>query len=447
MLFSNLNSVSQEMFYNLRRVVKSMGFDEDKGDVIDSPSSLYRDSNLLIVFSVTLMAVLGVASITPVFPLLGPILSIPPSMVSLLIIYFTLPGVFLTPIFGILADRFGRKPILIPSLFLFAIAGGACGLASDFTMLLLLRFFQGIGAASLGVLNVTIIGDLFTGKARADAMGYNASVTSIGTAAYPAIGGALAYLFGWFFPFFLPLVAIPIGIAALLKLRVPESKEEPYFSEYLRKTLQVLKNRQVFGVFLASTVTFIMLYGAIVNHLPYLSVFWDSSLLSGLMMSFLSVVAALVATQVGKLMQRYSERALILVAFPLYALALALIPFMTILGNDFFLRFAFLPFPWPIALSLFPLLVPISLFGAAQSFNLPSLQTLLAGMAPPEYRAALMSVNGLVLRLGQTLGPLIMSLVYIYYGLDWVFFVGTLFGIMVFPIALVTIKPRKKDAA
>jgi MFS family permease len=90
----------------------------------------------------------------------------------------------------------GRKKIIVPSLLLFGIAGTACAFARDFNLLLLLRLLQGIGAASLLSLSVTLIGDLYAGDRRANAMGYNASVTSIGTAIYPTVGGALATIAG-----------------------------------------------------------------------------------------------------------------------------------------------------------------------------------------------------------------------------------------------------------
>jgi len=150
---------------------------------------VYRDLNLQIIFAITLMAVLGVSSISPAFTSVSQRFNISETSVGLLITVFTLPGVFLTPVFGVLADRWGRKKVLVPSLFLFAIAGGACAFAPNFNILLLFRFFQGIGAASLGSLNQTLIGDIYTGKERAAAMGYNASVLSIGTASYPVLGG------------------------------------------------------------------------------------------------------------------------------------------------------------------------------------------------------------------------------------------------------------------
>ena len=95
---------------------------------------------------------------------------------------------------------YGRRKVLVPSLFLFGIASVACALATDFGLLLVLQTLQGVGAAALGAINVTMIGDLYSGQRRTEALGYNSSVLSVGTASYPAIGGALALL-GWRYPF------------------------------------------------------------------------------------------------------------------------------------------------------------------------------------------------------------------------------------------------------
>ena len=70
---------------------------------------LYHNKNLQVIFSITLVAVLGVASITPAFPKMERELNVSAQDIGLLITVFTLPGVILTPIFGVLADRFGRK--------------------------------------------------------------------------------------------------------------------------------------------------------------------------------------------------------------------------------------------------------------------------------------------------------------------------------------------------
>ncbi len=290
---------------------------------------IYRDTNLQIIFGITLMAVLGVASITPAFPTIARDLNISAQKVGLLITVFTLPGVFLTPVLGVLADRYGRKKIIIPALMLFGIAGGACFFARDFNVLLVLRFFQGMGGGSLGSINTTLIGDIYHGRERAEAMGYNASVLSMGTASYPLIGGGLA-LFAWHYPFLLSLVAIPIGLWVILKLKNPEPKKPGNMRQYLRGILDSI-NIQVVGLFCASVLTFVILYGVYLSYFPFLikESFNGSPVTIGLLMSSMSVTTAIVSAQMGRLSARFSHKKLLITGAILYGVAMLITPFVS----------------------------------------------------------------------------------------------------------------------
>jgi len=389
----------------------------DESATVVGSRPVYRDTNLQIIFGVTLMAVLGVASITPAFPRIVEELGISPQAVGSLITVFTLPGVFLTAFLGVLADQFGRKRILVPALLLFAIAGCACAFARDFRLLLLLRFLQGAGAAGLGAMNVTIIGDLYTGQERAAAMGCNSSVLSVGTASYPAIGGALA-TFGWFYPFLLPLAAIPVAVAVLFSLDSPEPSRPQDFRQYLADAWKVMANRRVAALFLVGTLTFIIYYGSYLAYFPLLirGNFGVSLFVVGLIVSAASVATALTASQSGRLAGMFSARALIGVSCLLYAVPLVAIPLVSR--------------PWLY-------LIPVSIFGAAQGINMPSMMALLAELAPMDQRGAMMSVNGMVLRLGQTLGPLVMGAVLTISGLTGVFFGGAVCALVMLVVVLV----------
>lgn len=255
--------------------------------------------NLTIIFLTTLMAVMGVASISPAFPSIVEHFNLSPTQVTLLITVFTFPGIFLSPVAGVLADRLGRKTILLPSLLLFGIAGLGCFFTNDWKILLVLRFFQGIGAAPLGSLNVTLIGDLFSGEKRGEVMGYNVSVLSTGTALFPFIGGTLA-MAGWQYPFALPILAIPTALLAIFWLKNPEPKKQQNLKKYLISTWKIINQKTVWGLFIINVLVFVVLYGAILSYLPQLMAerFQSSSFQIGLFTGGFSIITAITSSQI-----------------------------------------------------------------------------------------------------------------------------------------------------
>ncbi|MFP4600710.1 MAG: MFS transporter [Persicimonas sp.] len=375
-----------------------------------------RDPRLHIIFGVTLSAVMGVSSITPAFPKIADALDIAPQQTGLLITFYYLSGVVLTPFLGFLSDRIGRKRILVPSLFLFGVAGFACSLVRDFESLLALRFLQGMGAASLGALNLTLIGDMFTGSERTAAMGYNASVLSVGTAAYPAVGGALALL-GWHYPFVLPLVAIPVGLFVLFKLDNPEPDAAGDFKTYMRQVAIGLKDRRVLGIFAISFAVFAILFGPYLTFFPLLLAdkFAIDSFAIGLVISSASLSTFVVSAKLEALTRRFSANGLIYASIALYVVSMAAIPYMPSAG-------------W--------LVLPSLIYGAAQGLNIPSVQTLLAGIAPAEYRGAFMALNGTVYRIGQTTGPVAAGLLFGVWGMQGVFWGAAVLAFMLVWVVL-----------
>lgn len=387
---------------------------------------LYLQNNMLIIYSITLMAVMGVVSVTPAFPGIKHEFGIDNNQVGLLITVFTLPGIFLSPFLGIIADRLGRKKVLIPSLFMFAVFGFACSFTHDYEVLLMLRFLQGVGGSAIGSLNITLIGDLYSGKERASAMGHNASVLSVGTAAFPAIGGGLAF-FAWYYPFYLSLLAIPVGFYVIFRLKNPEPKNRQPIFAYLKGVYSYINNRNVMVLFFLNILTFVLLYGSYLTYLPLLmnEKFGAVSWQIGFVLSFASITTAITSSQLGKLIHKFGYRPILSFSFMLYIVSLAVIP------NTGY---------------LWLMLLPAAMFGLAQGLNIPILQTLLSGSAPIEYRAAFMSLSGMVLRLGQTLGPIFTGVVFVAFGMKPAFYAGSFIAIiMILLVVFVMIKPDQKN--
>ncbi len=369
-------------------------------------NSLLRDTRLYVIFGITLIAVLGVASITPALPQIAQRLGLDNTQIGLLISAFTFPGIFLAPLAGVLADRYGRKTIMVPSLFLFAGAGFAIFFLHDFHTIVMLRVLQGMGAASLGSLNTTLVGDFYKGRQLPEAMGYNASVLSLATALYPLIGGILAGI-AWYYAFVLPLLAVPVGFFVIFGLPEPQIAKPASFRQYLRDISGSILQKEVIAIFLLGTLTFIILYGAFLTYIPFLlnQRFALDAPHIGLFISISSIATAIVATQMGRLTVRFGSLKLLKTAFILYLLVNLIIPRVT---------------------HLYVFLLPILVFGIAQALNIPSLQTTLARLAPGAQRGAFMSLNGMVIRLGQTLGPMLIGIGYAINGLEGAYYLGAL---------------------
>ncbi len=383
-------------------------------------SKLYHNKNLQIIFAVTLMAIMGVSSIIPSLPLMIDELGISVSSIGLIFTIFTLPGIIFAPLAGIVADRAGRKRILVPSLVIFGVAGTACFFAPDYKTLLLLRLLQGVGAAAVGVINLTIIGDLFDGKERIEAMGLNASVLSMGTAIFPAVGGVLAQI-SWDAPFLLSLIALPLAWIVAFRLDNPEPSSDGNFMEYLKAALDGMKTPQVLGLFSITLLTFIILYGPIVTYLPIMmnKSFSSQPITIGIVISSASFVTALSASQMGRMAHFIAQKYLIAFSALAYGASMYFLPQMS--G----------PF-WCI--------IPVCLFGLGQGLNLPNTMSLLSSLAPIEHRAAFMSMNGMLLRLGQTIAPIMMGLIYSGMGINAVFYSGVAVSAGIFAVSVRTLK-------
>lgn len=121
------------------------------------------------------------------------------------------------PIYGKLADIFGRKVILMVGASVFLLGSAACALAWNMTSLIVFRGLQGLGAGSIMATVATLAGDLYSVRERATVQGWLSSVWGMAAISGPVLGGALAEYVSWRWIF---LVNVPIGAAAMGLLAV-----------------------------------------------------------------------------------------------------------------------------------------------------------------------------------------------------------------------------------
>ncbi len=121
------------------------------------------------------------------------------------------------PVYGKLADLFGRKPIMLFGIGLFLFGSILCGFAWGMPALIAFRAVQGLGAGAVQPMSITIAGDIYTLAERAKAQGYLASVWAMSAVVGPTLGGLFAQYLTWRWIFF---VNIPLcALAAWMLIR------------------------------------------------------------------------------------------------------------------------------------------------------------------------------------------------------------------------------------
>ena len=119
------------------------------------------------------------------------------------------------PIYGKLADLYGRKPVMLVGLALFLCGSFLCGHAGSMNTLILFRAIQGLGAGAIQPIAMTIVGDLFDVHQRARIQGILGAVWGLAGLIGPVLGGAIVHWLSWRWVFYVNL-PLGLGCAAVL---------------------------------------------------------------------------------------------------------------------------------------------------------------------------------------------------------------------------------------
>ncbi|HST66916.1 MAG TPA: MDR family MFS transporter [Mycobacteriales bacterium] len=115
------------------------------------------------------------------------------------------------PVYGKLADLFGRKPVVLFGIGVFLAGSILCGIAWSMGALIAFRVVQGLGAGAIAPITITIAGDLYSTEERAKVQGYIASVWGISSVVGPTLGGVFSEYVSWRWIFF---INIPLCLLA-----------------------------------------------------------------------------------------------------------------------------------------------------------------------------------------------------------------------------------------
>ncbi|MDM0122946.1 MFS transporter [Variovorax arabinosiphilus] len=191
-----------------------------------APATTRRDTGALVALClVALMFGLEISSVPVILPALEQRLHADFQDAQWIMNAYTLACTSVLMAAGTLADRYGRRRVLVASLWLFGVASLACGWASSAPMLIAARFAQGVGAGAMMICQFAILSQQFREPAaRSRAFALWGVVAGIGLGFGPLVGAAIVALADWRWVFLVhaPLALLTLG---LVRASVQESRD------------------------------------------------------------------------------------------------------------------------------------------------------------------------------------------------------------------------------
>lgn len=349
----------------------------------------WRSATVQIILLSTILATFSVALISPGLPVFRNAFGLTDAEASLLLSAILVPGIFLSPIMGLLTDRLGRRRVLVSSLFVWSLAGGAIVLRPVFLIVLALRFVQGTALAGIGITTIALISDIFKDVQRNAVLGVNTAVLSAGAAVFPLVGGALVTV-AWNVPFAMYLLGLPVALLAFRVLEEPSGERETRSLVYLRRVTAALSAKEATVLYGSAFMIDFLVFGAVFTTLPFLlaATYGLSPILIGLVVTTGEAASTVAATQNGRLARHLSDYGIITVGFVATGVGLV--------GA------------W---LAITPLLIAIATlgFGAGWGLALPSIDAGVSDIVPTQFRAGALSFRGSASFLGRAAGPILFT--------------------------------------
>lgn len=362
--------------------------------------------------------------IIPILPYYSEEMNVSQSRIGLLFSAYAFTMLIFTPLFGYLADRIGRRWLMIFGGVVLALSTGLFLIADTYNELLLARLFQGLGAAATWTIGLAIIADLFNSGQRGKVMGFALSAIAFGTLLGAPIGGFLFDKVGYSMPFIFALALIIIDIVLLFFLLKESKKNLGDKGAFIRfQDLKFIRDKRVLYILCVIVLCEFALM-ALEPTLPlYLSnKFQASPLEIGLIFAAATLAYGVGSPLVGSLSDHYKRS--MLMRSGLIALAI------------------FLP-SLLIAQNIIQLMILMGCIGASISLaltpTLPELSDIVEQHGSDAYAIAYSLVN-MFFAFSMLFGPLIGGFITEYGGMYW----NIIFFTMLIVIFLILGIPLKK---
>ncbi len=363
-----------------------------------------RNAAVGFIFITLLIDVIGFGIIIPVMPTLiselkGVDISTASKYGSMLMFAYAIVQFFFAPILGNLSDQYGRRPVLLFSLFGFGIDYLFLALAPTYGWLFVGRIIAGITGASMTTASA-YIADVSTAENRAKNFGMIGAAFGLGFIIGPAIGGLLGGM-GARIPFYAAaILALLNWVYGYFVLPESLSKENRRPFDWKRANpigaLMHLKKYPAIGGLAFAILLIYIAAHAIMSNWSYFTMYrfnWDERMVG----ISLAVVGVLVATVQGGLIRvitpKLGNEKSVYTGLTLYAVGMLFFG----LANQGWMMFAFL--------------IPYCLGGIA----MPAIQSVMAGHVPANVQGELQGTVTSLMSLAAIIGPLLMNNLFFYF--------------------------------
>lgn len=362
--------------------------------LIGDDAAVLRERQFQLLLLANVMPPLGSALLSPVLDSLIEPFGASGATIGLMMSAFTAPAVVMTPVIGVIADRFGRRPVIISGLLLFGTAGTAIALTTTFWIVLVLRLIQGVGFAALTPILVTSIGDIYSGVEEATAQGLRFAGSGVTQMVFPLIAGVLVVM-AWQYPFVLYGLSFPIAVVLYRYFEEPvDASVIEGSSRDVRDQIADLREflthrRAVAMVFARGTPNIIWLGFLTYNSIAVVELMGGTPAQAGILAALGSLSYAIAASQAGRIMAAFDRRII-----PLTVLNVAQA------GG---IAMVFLGESLPIAYA------GVLVMGLGFGLSLTLYRSFITEMAPQSLRGGWVSFTEAMGRLTSTLTPVAMG--------------------------------------
>jgi len=379
------------------------------------------------LFLIVVIDLIGFGIIIPLLPFYAEFFQAGPALVGLIMATYSLAQFISAPILGRLSDQFGRRPVLLTSLFGAAISYVLLGFADSLWILFLARAMGGLMAGNIAAA-FAYVADVTTSENRARGMGLIGAAFGLGFIIGPAIGGllagsdplnadyqspALAAAALSTIAFFVAFFTLKESLSQEIRDRLSKKIKEGRFQQFKR----YCTNKNIIILVVIS-----FLATAAFAGLEATFAIWTERKFSfgpeqnGYLFAFVGVLSALVQGGLaGRLTKVFGETSMLIQGGAALCTGILLIPF---------------------AINLSMLILALGIAGYGFSIISPALNSLISLNADKAEQGAVIGVSRSATTMARVAGPTVAGGLFALFGMDWPYYFGALLMAIVVILAL-----------